>query len=154
MQEAPEKGKAPVRILLPQKQKQVERELRKGRIMRDTAQLEAANKELRRELAERQSTERILRENEERFRLLVDGVRDYAIYMLDPRGRIVSWDAGAERIDGSRVEEVLGRYISCFRTEGEDVKHGQPAAELRAALAGRLETEGWRVRKDGSRFWV
>jgi PAS domain S-box-containing protein len=91
---------------------------------------------------------------EDRFRLLVEGAGDYAIYMLDPAGRITSWNSGAERIKGYTAGEILGRHFSCFYT-AEDVAGGKPERELRIALAtGRDEEEGWRVRKDGSLFWA
>jgi PAS domain S-box-containing protein len=92
------------------------------------------------------------RQSEERFRLLVESVRDYAIFMLDPEGRILTWNAGAERIKGYRAEEIIGQHFSRFYPpEAGDF----PAHELRVAAAeGRFEDEGWRVRKDGSRFWA
>ena len=91
---------------------------------------------------------------EKQFSLLVQGVRDYAIYMLDPQGRVASWNAGAERIKGYREEEVLGKHFSQFYTE-EDAGAGQPAHNLEIARRqGAYEGEGWRVRKDGSRFWA
>src|SRR5580704_9104349 len=94
-----------------------------------------------------------LRDSEE-FRLLVDEVADYAIYMLDPAGKVVSWNKGAERLKGYTAEEVLGRDVSLFFLP-EDVAAGRPAAELaRAAADGRTEEESWRLRKDGSRFWA
>jgi PAS domain S-box-containing protein len=93
-------------------------------------------------------------QNAETFRLLVDAVIDYAIYMLDPTGQVVSWNAGAERIKGYRPEEVIGRHFSRFYT-AEDVEAGLPARVLQiAAHEGKYETEGWRVRKDGGRFWA
>ena len=95
-----------------------------------------------------------LRESEERFRLLVDGVADYAIYMLDPVGKVVSWNKGAQRLKGYTAEEVLGQDVSMFFVP-EDAKAGKPRAELeRAAAEGRTEQEAWRLRKDGSRFWA
>jgi PAS domain S-box-containing protein len=95
-----------------------------------------------------------LRRSEERFRLLVENVVDYAIFMLDVQGRIVSWNAGAERIKGYRAEEIIGRHFSAFYPP-EDVEAGKPDMELEIAVAdGRWEEEGWRVRKDGSRFWA
>jgi diguanylate cyclase (GGDEF)-like protein/PAS domain S-box-containing protein len=95
-----------------------------------------------------------LRSSEERFRLLVEGVRDYAIFMLDAEGRITSWNAGAQRIKGYRAEEILGKHFSCFYTE-EDVERDHPGEELRLAQEqGRYEEEGLRVCKDGSKFWA
>ena len=90
----------------------------------------------------------------ERFRLMVSCVKDYAILMLDPRGRIVSWNLGAEQIKGYGAEEIIGQHFSRFYTP-EDVLSGKPDRELAtAAVQGRNEDEGWRVRKDGSRFWA
>jgi PAS domain S-box-containing protein len=95
-----------------------------------------------------------LRLSEERFRLLIEGVEDYAIIMLEPDGRVASWNAGAERINGYRAEEIVGEHFSRFYTE-EDLERGHPEHELRvAASEGRFEEEGLRVRKDGSRFWA
>lgn len=107
-----------------------------------------------RDLTARREVEQRLRESEERFRLLVEGVKDYAIYMLDPRGHIASWNQGAERIKGYRAPEVLGQYFSVFYPP-EDIEAGKCEYELREAeLTGRFEDEGWRVRKDGTRFWA
>jgi PAS domain S-box-containing protein len=107
-----------------------------------------------RDMTERRDTEQALRESEEHFRLLVQGVTDYAIFMLDPGGHIVSWNAGAERIKGYTAGEIAGRHFSVFYPP-EDLAAGKPAAELRTAIAdGRVEDEGWRLRKDGSRFWA
>jgi PAS domain S-box-containing protein len=90
----------------------------------------------------------------EQLRLLVDSVRDYAIFMLDPDGRVASWNAGAEAIKGYRREEIVGEDMSTFYT-AEDRAAGRPRRLLAAARsAGRVEDEGWRVRKDGSRFWA
>ncbi|MFY9559315.1 MAG: PAS domain S-box protein [Terriglobales bacterium] len=95
-----------------------------------------------------------LRQSEERFRLLVEAVQDYAIFMLDPDGHIVSWNAGAQRIKGYHGAEIIGRHFSCFYPP-EDLQSGKPELELQAATKdGRFEEEGWRVRKDGSRFWA
>src|SRR5215218_2071420 len=95
-----------------------------------------------------------LRRSEERFRLLVEGVEDYAILMLDPRGRVATWTEGGERIYGYRAEEIIGKHISAFYTE-EDLERGQAGEELRvAAQEGRYEEEGVRICKDGSRFWA
>ncbi len=95
-----------------------------------------------------------MRQCEERFRLLVESVADHAIFMLDPQGRVVSWNIGAERIKGYCAEEVLGRHFSCLYTP-EDVERGKPQRDLDLATStGRVEDEGWRMRKDGSRFWA
>jgi PAS domain S-box-containing protein len=93
-----------------------------------------------------------LRRSEERFRLLVEGIADYAIYMLDPAGFITSWNSGAERIEGYRAQEIMGKHFSCFYGD-EDLRQGKPAMALREAVArGRFEEDGWRLRKDESRF--
>jgi PAS domain S-box-containing protein len=98
--------------------------------------------------------EQELAEQRERFQLLVEGVKEYAILMLDPDGRIVSWNAGAERIKGYAAAEVLGRHFSIFYMP-DAIEDGHPEMELRLAISdGRYEEEGWRVRKDGSRFWA
>jgi len=103
---------------------------------------------------ERYSASEALRESEERFRILVEGVKDYAIIMLDPAGNVMSWNQGAERIKGYRDDEIIGRHFSRFYIE-EDVRQGKPQRELdRAAKEGRFEEENWRIRKDGSRFWA
>jgi PAS domain S-box-containing protein len=95
-----------------------------------------------------------LRRSEERFRLLVDAVQDYAIFMLDVQGYVSSWNTGAERIKGYAVSEIIGKHFSIFYPE-EDIRAGKPQRELEiAAKEGRLEDEGWRLRKDGSRFWA
>jgi PAS domain S-box-containing protein len=106
-----------------------------------------------RNLNARMSAEVALHYREERTRLLIEGVQDYAIFLLDPQGIVVSWNAGAERIKGYKAEEVVGKHFSCFYPQ-EDINLGKPEAELRIAAAdGRSESERWRVRKDGSRFW-
>jgi PAS domain S-box-containing protein len=93
-------------------------------------------------------------ESEERFRLLIEGVQDYAIFMLDPDGRVRNWNSGAKRIKGYDSAEIIGKHFSCFYPE-EDLRNGKPAWELEvAAKEGRFEDEGWRLRKDGSRFWA
>jgi PAS domain S-box-containing protein len=116
-----------------------------NRVEERTSQLEAS-------IAELESRQQELRHSEEIFRLLVEGVKDYAIFMLGPDGRIVSWNEGAERIQGYDVSEVVGEHFSVFYTE-EDVDRGLPGEELRvAAIEGRFEEEGRRVRKDGTLF--
>jgi PAS domain S-box-containing protein len=106
------------------------------------------------EMNRRHEAERSLIHNEERFRLMVSGVKDYAILMLDPEGNVASWNVGAERTKGYTSEEILGKHFSIFH-EPEDVKAGKPDRLLKIAEEeGRTEDEGWRVRKDGSRFWA
>jgi PAS domain S-box-containing protein len=107
-----------------------------------------------RDLTERRHAEEVLRESEERFRLLVHGVREYAIFMLDPDGRVASWNAGAERLKGYTADEIGGRHFSTFYPAA-DLAAGKPKWELEtAAREGKYEEEGWRVRKDGSTFWA
>jgi PAS domain S-box-containing protein len=107
-----------------------------------------------RDLTDRRRAEETLRLSEERFRLLVQGVKDYAIFMLDPNGYITTWNAGAERIKGYTDGEILGKHFSVFYPP-EDLESGKPARELEIASAtGVYEEEGWRIRKDGSRFWA
>lgn len=107
-----------------------------------------------RDISERRRIERDLAESEERFRLLLNGVKDYALFMLDPNGRIASWNAGAEAIFGYTTNEVLGQHFSRIHPP-ESIAQGRPDQELTsAATTGRSEDEGWRVRKDGQRLWV
>ncbi len=109
---------------------------------------------IRHEMDKRKRTEQVLRESEERFRLMVSEVKDYAILMLDPDGYIISWNAGAERIKGYKPDEILNKHFSIF-LPSEDIAAGKPASELEiAAKRGRCEDESWRVRKDGTRFWA
>ncbi|MCH2242680.1 MAG: PAS domain S-box protein, partial [Aquabacterium sp.] len=92
--------------------------------------------------------------NDEAYRRLVDGIRDYAVFFLTPQGHIASWNAGAQAIKGYAPHEIIGRHFSVFYTD-DALARGWPAEELRrAAASGRLEDEGWRLRKDGSRFWA
>ena len=107
-----------------------------------------------RDLTERRAADESLRRSEEQFRRLVQAVTDYAIFMLDPEGRVTSWNAGAERIKGYKADEIIGEHFSRFYTK-EDRADGVPAKALRIAAAeGRFEREGWRLRKDGARFWA
>jgi len=107
-----------------------------------------------RDLTERRAAEDALRQSEQQFRLLVQGVTDYAIYMLDAGGRVTNWNAGARRIKGYEPDEIVGQHLSQFYTE-EDRAADMPRHSLEtAAREGRFEKEGWRVRKDGSRFWA
>jgi len=95
-----------------------------------------------------------LRQSDEMFRLLVASVQDYAIFLLDPEGKIATWNAGAQRIKGYAPADIIGRHFSVFYPE-EDVRSGKPARELEIAKRdGSVEDEGWRIRKDGSRFWA
>src|SRR5579872_2042615 len=98
--------------------------------------------------------QRDLFESERSFRLLVEGVADYALYMLDPTGVITSWNIGGQRIKGYSPGEIVGQHFSRFYTE-TDRANGKPARALRIAREqGRYEEEGWRVRKDGTFFWA
>src|SRR5215471_1792949 len=93
-------------------------------------------------------------QQETRFRLFIEAVKDYAIYVLDPSGRVNSWNAGAQRIKGYRSEEIVGQHFSRFYPP-EEIAAGKPERQLEtAAREGKVEDEGWRVRKDGSRFWA
>src|SRR5579883_3016832 len=107
-----------------------------------------------RDITERQIAQQTLRESVQQFRTLINGVTDYALYMLDPNGLIINWNAGAERIKGYTAEEIIGQHFSRFFTE-RDRAVGLPARALQtAAQEGRFEQEGWRVRKDGTLFWA
>jgi PAS domain S-box-containing protein len=107
-----------------------------------------------RDVSERRATDQALYESEQRFRLLVEGVKDYAIYMLDPDGNVTNWNAGAEAIKGYTAGEIVGRHFSLFYTP-EDREAGAPAAALATALReGKFSGEAQRVRKSGERFWA
>jgi PAS domain S-box-containing protein len=107
-----------------------------------------------RDLTERLQNEKLLRQSEARYRSLVEQVIDYGIFMMDEKGRIVSWNEGARRIKGYSSEEIIGKYFTIFYPQ-EDIIGGKPSNELKIARAeGRYEEEGWRLRKDGSRFWA
>ena len=102
----------------------------------------------------RKQAEKALQQSEELFHIQLESVRDYAIVMLDPQGNLLNWNPGAERLRGYRAEEIIGKHFSCFYTE-EDRDAGRPDDNLkRAAAEGRIEDEGWRLRRDGSRFWA
>ena len=106
------------------------------------------------EMAKRSRVQVELRQSEERFRLMVSAVKDYAILMLDPGGYVVSWNSGAERIKGYRADEIIGQHFSRFYLP-DDVAAGKPRKILEiAAREGRAEDEGWRQRKDGTSFWA
>ena len=115
-------------------------ELLEARVRERTAELTQSNESLR--------------SSEDRYRLLVEGVNDYAIFMLDPDGTVQTWNSGAEHIEGFHATEIVGKSFSSLFTP-EDVAAGIPGQELaRAAAEGKAEVEGWRIRRDGSRFWI
>jgi PAS domain S-box-containing protein len=107
-----------------------------------------------RDLSDRRENEETLRQSEERYRQLVEQVTDYGIFMMDEKGRIVSWNEGARRINGYTAQEIIGKYFSIFYPD-DDVMKGKPSHELRIAREhGKYEEEGWRIRKGGERFWA
>ena len=107
-----------------------------------------------RDVTSRRLAEEELRQSTEIFQLLVSSVRDYAIFMLDPDGNVATWNLGAQRIKGYKPEEIIGRHFSTFYSN-EDIRNGKPQRELVTARAeGSVEDEGWRLRKDGTRFWA
>ena len=122
--------------------------------LRDSAGTLVGFAKVTRDLTQRREHEEYLRQSEERFRLLVEGVTDYAIFMLDANGYVLTWNGGAERIKGYKANEIIGKHFSTFYPA--DAKEaGWPEHELRVATEkGRFTDEGWRLRKDGSRFWA
>jgi len=107
-----------------------------------------------RDLTERRLADEALKASEENFRLLIQSVTDYAIYMLDAEGHVTNWNSGAQRIKGYSASEIVGQHFSRFYSE-EDRQKGEPQRGLTTALReGRFENEGWRIRKDGTRFWA
>jgi len=106
------------------------------------------------DITDRLKAEKSLHESEERFRLLIDGIKDYAIFMLDSEGYVVSWNAGAAAINGYQTEQIIGKHFSCFFSTQDKIQ-GKPNIKLQiAAKFGKVEEEGWRIRKDGSCFWA
>jgi PAS domain S-box-containing protein len=120
--------------------------------IRNISARKSAEAHLAKAEGKRHFVENSLRESEDRYRMLLDGIKDYAIFMMDPRGQILSWNAGAELMKGYRADEIIGQNFSCFFPT-EDIERGRPEAMLRlTSAAGRHEEQGMRVRKDGSRF--
>ncbi len=120
----------------------------------DSSEFGNRPKEPEREILQGKRAEESLRPSMERFHLLVEGIRDFAVLVLGPRGRLIRWNQGDERIQGYRVEEILGRHFSCFYP-AEDIQGGKLDHELAVAtVEGKFEDEGWRVCQDGSRFWT
>jgi PAS domain S-box-containing protein len=122
--------------------------------VRDSAGAVIGFAKVTRDMTERRRAEESLRQSEERFRVLVESVRDYAIFMLGPTGHVATWNAGAQRIKGYRAEEIIGKHFSQFYPV-EDIAAGKCEMELEvAAREGRFEDESWRLRKDGAPFWA
>ncbi|MDZ4855459.1 MAG: PAS domain S-box protein [Nitrospirota bacterium] len=124
------------------------------RVRERTAALAEAHRVLLSQIHERQAAEAAVRTSEQRFHQMVSRVKDYAIVMLDPKGIVLDWNDGAEHITGYRADEIVGKTVCCFYTE-EDLRTGHPAQLLAQAVEqGSATDEGWRVRRDGSRFWA
>lgn len=117
-------------------------------------ELHTINEKLSEEIEARKKIEETLVKSEETFRLMVSEVKDYAIFMINPNGIVSSWNEGAQRIKGYEAEEITGKHFSCFYTK-EDIKNKKPEVELTIAKkTGRFHEEGWRIKKDGSKFWA
>ena len=130
------------------------RDLLEQSVRERTRELTLTNQALEGKIAEHHRAEQALRESEERWRLMIEGARDYAIYMLDTRGHVVTWNSAAQQVQGYRASEILGRHISSFYTV-EDARSGIPEKVLKTAIEqGRAEREGWSVRKNRTRFWA
>lgn len=124
------------------------------RVQQRTAELSAANERLQREVAERERAEMALREAELSYQSLVASIRDYAIFMLDPNGIVATWNPGAQRFKGYLPDEIIGRHFSIFYTREDRENHRPELMLAKAAANGSCGDEGWRVRKDGSRYWA
>ena len=107
-----------------------------------------------RDVSKQRAAQDLLRQKDQQLSSIIESVNDYAIFLLDPTGHVATWNPGAERIKGYRADEILGQHFSRFYGQ-EDVEQGKPQEEIKIATAkGRFEAEGWRIRKDGSRFWA
>ena len=132
----------------------IQNQIKGGLFLLEGMLISALSNSLHTALYRAEIQKRNLKDSEERFGLLVKGVQDYAIYMLDPDGFIVSWNEGAERIKGYKSEEVINKHFSIFYP-AEDVENGKPWDNLdKARMEGRIEDEGWRIRRDGTKFWA
>jgi PAS domain S-box-containing protein len=126
------------------------KDLTKIRLLSDATLSEPAF----RDLIEQKQAEEFLRQSEDRFCLLANGAQDYASFLLNPLGRIMSWNVGAERMNGYKAEEIIGKHFSCFYSV-DAITQGKPEWELRTAIEqGYIEDQGWRIRKDGQKFWA